>query len=458
MVNFSKLISTGIPALILLYVFYLIAFNVPVIYTIDIGSEGDVDPGKDAYLRNMTSQARLTRSMSIEGDTFRNMTGPPLYFYITPGNSITNDTKITAELKFRGDSDLDISLYPEFAWMPLYIKKFDNYSLVMTFCDVSIYSINNSSKYTNYGTIEEWISGNIPKNSTIGLYDTSPSILINKDLTYNNVKLEINQTFRGTHSFLVYLKDNLNLTLDKQDQNGYNGTDEYSVELYDMEGNMRFNDTFPDDGIIDNSKQKVPQYRTFFYDGIKEGVYELRLVNLKGGNRAADSTITGIRINTDKLTSQGNILPLDLGTLYLKLRSSTELKFRAQEAQYISFSGPVNMDVRLNRTTWTPVELPEGSYTMSIKGNLIISGANIAFSVSILFQPYNYEINNENSEWLIASNYHVETDSNGWISSKKNFKGSDLKLNNDKTIVFGLRNKTKSEVMLNEFKVTISPR
>ncbi|CAG0961181.1 hypothetical protein METP2_00799 [Methanosarcinales archaeon] len=60
------------PVLILLYLIYLVAFNVPVIYTIDIGSEGDVDAGKDAYLRNMTSQGRLTRSMSIEGDTFRN--------------------------------------------------------------------------------------------------------------------------------------------------------------------------------------------------------------------------------------------------------------------------------------------------------------------------------------------------------------------------------------------------
>ncbi|KAB2945324.1 MAG: hypothetical protein OIN84_07915 [Candidatus Methanoperedens sp.] len=102
MVNFSKLISTGIPALILLYVFYLIAFNAPVIYTIDIGSEGDVDAGKDAYLRNMTSQARLTQSMSIEGDTFRNMTGSPINFYITPGNSITDEAKIMTELRFMG--------------------------------------------------------------------------------------------------------------------------------------------------------------------------------------------------------------------------------------------------------------------------------------------------------------------------------------------------------------------
>jgi len=40
---------TRTPAFILLYVFYHIAFNVPVIYTIDIGSDGDTDSGSDAY-------------------------------------------------------------------------------------------------------------------------------------------------------------------------------------------------------------------------------------------------------------------------------------------------------------------------------------------------------------------------------------------------------------------------
>jgi hypothetical protein len=50
MIKFSKVISTGIPVLILLYVFYNMAFNVPAIYNIDIGTDGDMDAGKDAYI------------------------------------------------------------------------------------------------------------------------------------------------------------------------------------------------------------------------------------------------------------------------------------------------------------------------------------------------------------------------------------------------------------------------
>ena len=86
MIDFSKTISIGIPALILLYVFYLIAFNVPVIYTIDIGSDGDTDTGNDAYIRDMTALGRLSESMADGSDTFRIMNGSPVYFDITPKN------------------------------------------------------------------------------------------------------------------------------------------------------------------------------------------------------------------------------------------------------------------------------------------------------------------------------------------------------------------------------------
>src|SRR3990170_2840573 len=94
----AKVIAIGVPLLILVYFLYLVAFNVPQIYTVDVGTEGDMDSGRDAYLRDMTAQGRLSPRMSIEHDTFRNMTGSPVYFHVTPKNRIFNDTKITAEL------------------------------------------------------------------------------------------------------------------------------------------------------------------------------------------------------------------------------------------------------------------------------------------------------------------------------------------------------------------------
>ncbi|VVB94822.1 Uncharacterised protein [uncultured archaeon] len=450
-----------------MYIFYLIAFNVPIIYAIDIGSPGDVDSGKDAYLRDMTDQGRLTQSMIVDDHTFRNMTGSPLYFYINPMNRISNDTKIMAKLKFRGDSDLDIALYKDYAWQPLFIKRLDNYTLVKRLNDTSIYSIDNSNNYTNYDTIKEWISGNIPRYSSIKLYDyiLDPYILINRELTYNNAETEINQTFRGTHSFLVYLNDSLNLALGKQDLNWYNGSDEYSVELYDMDGNLIFSDTIQDDGITDNTSQKLPpQFKTFYHDGMEKGTYELKLVNLRENNKNMDSTITWIKINTDKILTQGDILPLNPGALFFDLRKNSTLKFFAWQRaaiQNLSIRGTVNRDVIINSShlgASVSVELPEGSYNISIEGNIYMSGANFAFAKKSLFQPFNYQVTDENSEWLIISNYQAEKENNGWIIAKKIYSGSNIELMNDKTIIFGLKKKGEQEVELDGFEVILTPR
>lgn|GEM_PF-3524562 len=466
-IYFSKTISTGIPAFILVYIFYLIAFNVPVIYMIDIGSKGDTDPGSDAYIRDLTAQGRISESMSLEDDNFRIMKGSPVYFYITPTNSISNHTNVTVELKFRGDSDLDIGVYKDYAWKPLYIKNLENFTPVKQFGDVVIYTKDNSRNYTDYNTINEWISGNIPRDSTIGLYDyeVDPSILINRNLTYANAITEINQTFRGTHSFLIYINNSLNLTIFKQDLNSYEGEDVYSVELYDMEGNLIFEDIVEDDGIIDNSSRIMPpQFKAFFRDGIIEGVYELRLVNIKGENKDADSTIKRIQINTDKIVTKGDILPLNPGTLFFEIKRNTTLKFNAwhtNAVQNISIHGGLDKEIVINKSLLGKIvsdELPKGRYNMDIKGDLYISGTNFAFTERSLFQTYKYMINNENNEWIIISNYEVEKHSDGWVTTRKIFKGSDLKLYNNETIVFGLRNKKDSEVMLNEFKVTLIPR
>lgn len=457
----SKLIAMGIPLLLLFYVFYLIVFNVAQTYTIDVGTRGDVVPSGDAYLSDPTEQDRLSLRMSIEDDTFRNMTGSPVYFYITPANRISNDARILVELRFKGDSDLDIAAHKNYLWNPLYIKKLDNYTPVKHFDDIIVYAKDNNSNLTDYNNIDEWISGNIPRYSAIELhgYDIDPSILMNRDITYNNTETEIIQTFRGTHSFLIYIKDTLNLTLCKQDGNCYNGSDEYSVELYDTDGSLFYNDTILDDGIVDDSRQEAPQLKTFFCDGIRECVYELRLVN-----KGSDSTITSIRINTDKIVTKEEILPLTPGTLYFDLKQNTTLKFYAWHSdavQKIVIRGPVNKDVLINESLLEKcvhVELPGGSYTMSIKGDLFISGANFAFSEDSLFQPHNYKIGGENNQWVIIPNYQAETDSGGWITAKKIFRGSDLELYDNKTMVFSLEKKDESEVMLNEFKVTLTPR
>jgi len=218
----------------------------------------------------------------------------------------------------------------------------------------------------------------------------------------------------------------------------------------------------PDDGIVDDSSSRLPpQFKTFFVGGIREGLYELRLDGIKGENKAADSVITNIKINTDKLITNGNFFPFNPGKLFFNLKQNATLKFYTWNgAQNITIRGRMVKDILIDDNlsgTWVPVEMPEGSYTISTNGNLYISGANFAFTEESLFQPYEYEINNENNQWVIISNYQVEKNAEGWITAKKTFNGRDIELYNNKMIVFGLR-KMEREVLLNEFKVALTPR
>jgi len=192
----------------------------------------------------------------------------------------------------------------------------------------------------------------------------------------------------------------------------------------------------------------------------QECLYELRLVNLKGGNKEADSTITNIRINADKLVTQGNIFLLGPGTLYFDLKRTKAIWINSKKAQNISISGAVERKVvidmkRLNK--WVTIELPEGSYTMSMDGDVSVSGANFGFAKGSVFQPYDYEMISGSSDWIMISNYQVEKGIEGWSTAKKVYRVSKIDLLNSKTIVFAMKKKDISEVMLDEFKVSLTP-
>ncbi|MCX9084683.1 MAG: hypothetical protein OIN87_07810 [Candidatus Methanoperedens sp.] len=452
----TDIIAIGFPVVLLLSFFYIFIFDVPHAYIIDIGAKEDIDTNNIAYIQDLTTEGKLSLRMSNEGNTFRNMTGSPVYFNFTPEKEILNETDIIAELKFRGDSDLDIGVFRNYLWKPLYIKSFDAYTLARQFDDTAIYSMNEQIDYKDVDNLNEWILNNIPQYSSIRLYGISPSKFVNRNITYENADIEINQTFPGTNSFFIYINKDLNLTLQKQDLNVYNGEDIYSIELYDLDANLLFKDTFPDDGITDNSKKISSQVKRFSIESITEGLYELRLVNRKDDSNDDDSIITGLRLNTIRLITKGTTHILAPGTLYFELKHKKEISIKAGKEQTISIRGNDNKDVVIDKKLldkWIQVKLEPGNYLVSVKGDVSISGANFAFAKDSLFQPFDYEINNESGDWIILSNYQVKKDQNGWVRARKIFKGSEFELLDNKTIVFGLAKNGNNEVAIDDFTI-----
>lgn len=462
---YIRLIPILIPVIIISYILYVnfLPFGYFKTFTVDVGAKDDVSSAKDLYLKDLTRQERISERIADGDTTYRYMNGSrPIYFILSPEVRPDNETKISVELRFKSDADLFITPtdYKHYDWQPLYIASFEP---VKQFGNISIFSKENKN-FEDQDNVNDWILKNIPTHSRICLFDyeLSNDVLINKDIEYKNEVTEINQTFRGTHNFFVYLKDNyLNLSIGKQDLNWYVGDDEYLVELYDINDNLIFSDIIMDDGVFEATKDETPQHKSFFVDGIEEGTYKLKLTNLKGEKRYDDSTVTNIRINTDRIITSGRILPLLPSNLFFYLNQNTTLRFNAWHGsaiQNITISGTESKVVEINETLlgeWVPVNLTRGSYGMSIEGNLHISGTNFAFTKDSYFYPYNYEINNEDCSWVIISDYDmVEAEEDGWITATREFDGSDIKLYKDQ-IVFCLKKEDDEDVLIDKIKVNV---
>lgn len=462
---YIRIIPILIPVIIISYILYVnfLPFGYSETFTVDVGAKDDVFSSKDIYLKDLTRQERISERIADDGDTtYRYMKGSrPIYFILSPEVRLDDETKISVELRFKADSDLYITTtdYKHYDWQPLYIASF---APVKQFENISIFGKENKN-YEDYDNVNDWILKNIPEHSRICLYDyeLSNDVLINEDIEYKNEHTEINQTFRGTHTFFVYLKDNLNLSIGKQDLNWYVGEDEYLVELYDINDNLIFSDIIMDDGVFEATKEKIPQHKSFFVDGIEEGTYKLKLTDLKGENRYDDSTITNIRINTNRIITSGQILPLSPSDLFFNLNQNTTLRFYAWYRggiQNTTISGAENKIIEINETLlgeWVPVNFTRGSYRMSIESNLRISGTNFAFSNDSYFYPYNYDIDNEDCSWIMISDYDVvEVEEDGWVTARKAFDGSEIKLYKDQ-IVFGLKKEDDEDVMIDKIKVNV---
>ena len=268
-----------------------------------------------------------------------------------------------------------------------------------------------------------------------------------------NEVTEIDETFRGNISFCIYLKDTLNLTLGKQVLNWYSGCDEYLIELYDAGDRLVFKDKLLDDGITINSKKKTdPQFETFSIHNLEEGLYSLRLTNLKGDNKSPDSTITCIEINTNKIVSTGRIHILTPCTLSFGLSENTVLEFyvwHREALQTVVIEGTTNRIINLDESSFKkrlPVELPPGKYSLSAKGDLYISGTNFAFTKNSWFQPYKYTP-------LVTVSSHRYPGEGAWLLAREVFYSSDIMPYEGK-FLFRLQKRDGGSALIHSFKVS----
>ncbi len=365
-----KIMVLIIPVLLIGYIVYsnFIASH-EFSYFYDIGSEKDA---KKPYLTPVerTSEADLNASL-------RNITSNLIYFDI-PIPKGSDYLIIRAKVQNPANPIISIGAKNKEEWSYFY-KKTYNPLLEQT----------NIQKITTLS--------DIPEGSTIA---TDKNLLpIIKEQDFEIKELTIENNLRGEHTFYIYLEDSLNLYAEKKDINWYNGSDEINITLYDLNEKILGQTIIEDDGILDNSnnisKEIIGKLKV---ENIAEGVYKLEF---KGG---ADTTITKINLNTDKIVTN-KIFSADSKnyasnedkevSLYTQTEKENLISFQTIHASYFQNISINNKTFELNeRAIWISKNLNQGeNYIQIPKSNVVILSNNyLTFSKENYFEPFKYYI------------------------------------------------------------------
>lgn len=168
------------------------------------------------------------------------------------------------------------------------------------------------------------------------------------DTNYNEHSSSLNE-LRGDHTFYVYTKGNMSLSVVKQDLNWYNGSDALEIKLYSLANTLMKNITIPDDRNTGNNGSRVYSQNGTLEAAVEEGVYK---ITLTGGG---DILIRSIKLNNGNIIVQN---PFLAGILYTNT-TKFNLYTRAVDGDRLGF-------MTYHTEGFQPVNITGGNYTRSL--------------------------------------------------------------------------------------------
>jgi hypothetical protein len=451
--SIAVIIAAALPLLLIVYVLYM---NIASIghtktYTLQLGELNDNNSHNDIYIQSWQGSPQIRYG----NEEYRILNGVARIVFKPQVNLDKAETFVNID--FEGNETLYIKnndaweVYWKPAWnkyAPLYsfnvndediaylhnpanLKKGDSVRVMM---NPAYNNINHADKPA---TLREWLAES--KNESLYFHNVGFENYKNDELEYNPGPAFINTTLRGTHKFYVYLNDTLNLTVWKKDLNSYDGRDDMNITLYDFDGNIVYHEMFYDDddwniSVLDAKNKSMPiqndtaQMRNFYASGLMKNVYLLSLTTIKGQNRYEDISISKLIINTDKIVITDYIYPLNQVKLYTETGDERQLGISYSSSgsnQNLTIEGdePQIISLMKNESGKTKSFKIKGSnWLISPKGNMILKGnVQFAFNKENYFSIYKYELNDENSDYVIlksgeypimSQNISIKSDSN----------------------------------------------
>ncbi len=453
-----RIIIYTIPFIAILYILYLNLYapmlpdNPPIstgsnstVYTIDVGA---LDSHGDAVLQGPFD--RVSDPISKDNVTYM-LIEKDLVYFNSPVKQ--NFSKVKVEMKFIDTIpqgyDLKVGMKNKkewsYIWNTLYnpfYASLGTFNLAGEDGSVRIYSLND-----NITTPVSSFLSSLPESSTIAT-DAPVEINNNPGATYKESSSTIGE-LRGDHTFYIYTKGNLSLSVTKQDLNWYSGSDALDIKLYSSNKLIK-NITISDNGNTGNNHILGYLQNGTLAAKVEEGIYKVTMIG--GGG---DLLIRSIQLNNGNIVMQN---PFLAGMLYTNA-TRFNLYTRAMKGNRLGFmtyhnEGLQNINITngnytksLSITTvenWHYIYLPPSNelYRIEVpKGDIVInSDSYFSFSKDSYFTPQTVKILplQESIDWLkinkvdyiIVPNSHEVKDGN-WTIASAEYDLSDAYIDNN---------------------------
>ncbi len=283
---------------------------------------------------------------------------------------------------------LTLRTYP--AYVPFY-ESLRRSNLAGDDGNFRIYSINNNFTIP----VSSFLSS--PPEGSIIAASVPVGINTKSTATYKDSNSIISE-LRGDHTFYIYTKRNLSLSVTKQDLNWYNGSDALDIKLYSPSNKLVKSITIPDDRNLGNNGHRGPWQTGILEAILDEGVYKVTMT----GGYGADSLIRRLELSNGNIVIQNPYLAGALYTsdtkfnLYTKAVKGDRLKFLTYHTEGLQ-----------------TVNVTGDSYSQSLK----ISAVNTPFYIDLPPSNELYKIEVPKGDVIINANSYFSFSSDSYFST-----------------------------------------
>ncbi len=428
LVTYAKVTVLSLPLLLVAYIGYSYVQYVryTATYTLDLNKAKFKDDSLPLYVDEPQSSPKFPFvAVDAHGSTtYAQVEGSPISLVFQPQEYIGGKTlTVSAGIKDMGDWEITL-VCPDctmdkdgrgkYDWQPFYVGTVANYHKAATFDGVAVYTASSTradgSPFLPTSSVAEWLAKNYPGDPTdpppLQMYD---DVYPRRKLTNPNIdfhpgeKTTVTKVLRGPHEFLVYLDQVLKLDLVKTDINDYAGSDDITVNLYDLDDVLVATKHVADDGVVVANHNRNVVRASVSAAVPVPGVYRLEFLGPADEKVKNDWTITTFTVNTNKLLLSGPSLVLSPATFYTRVLDPTDLDvfvwhtYSTQTIDLVSLSDPASATTtltigaaQLNKHQTLP--LAPGTYALTTAGDQVLNGPLLAFEPTQYFEPYLYRM------------------------------------------------------------------